>query len=568
MGRNRKRPVYCCDFETTSEKQYEVESKTRVYLWCLKSLDESITHMGVDIKSFMDTLSTLEYSILIYFHNLSFDGEFILWHILEQGYEYQEEIDKSYIAKTFEPIIDEMGSIYCIKIRLENLNVVEIRCSYKLFPKSIEDIGEMVGVKKLKETHNYDELKNYGSINDIPDEEISYISNDVIIMCRLIKYLNEVGINSMTMSTSAYKNWRKDKYMLCKNELIKDENEEINEIVRKSYRGGITKPNNKYCGQLIENAMSFDVNSLYPSVMYENPMPIGMGKIYNTIEECINDKRPLYIVVLAVPYAKVKKGMHSFIGNQSGFSYIRKYSYDDEMYNKTLYLWDKEYKLFNMIYENNAIISKVVGYKCTCNVFKDYIERWYKVKENAKTPAERQLAKLMLNSLYGKFGMNSHRVSKIPYYENGVIKYKYKDNDTTYYDKKIASFITSRARVKYATMMNLCGDDFLYGDTDSVYIKGSEIPKQFKGIIDDKKMGYWAYEGHYKKFKVLKAKCYIKQLDNGEIVRKISGCPTECSHLINFENFEFGLKLEGVKKCKRKVRGGVIIGKTDFTINC
>lgn len=565
--RRKKLPIYCADFETTSLDQYKLEGETKVYLWCIKSLDEKDVGMGIDITSFFEKLESIGQDFILYFHNLTFDGEFILWYLLKNNFECYDEDIKKGVDYGYSPIIDDCGSIYNIKIKLKNI-FVDIRCSYKLFPKSIEDIGEMVGVKKLNETHNYEEMKNYKTLEELPKEELDYISNDVTIMCKLIKYLNSVGITAMTMSSSAYKNWRKDKYHLCKFQLIKDENDEINEIVRKSYRGGITKVNKKYAGKIINNVMSFDVNSLYPSVMYDNPMPIGMGKIYNTIEECKKDNRRLYIVVVVVAYAKVRNGYHSFIGNTSGFTYSRKYEYDDELINKTLYLWDKEYELFNLIYENDSCISKVVGYKQANYVFKDYIDRWYAIKENAKTPAERQLAKLMLNSLYGKFGMNDNRTSKIPvdYNEEGII-YKMVDKLSVYYDKKISSFITSRARVKYATMMNLCGDLFIYGDTDSLYVKGVEIPKQFKNIVDDKKMGYWKYEGHYKRFMALKAKCYIKELDNGIIERKIAGCPKEAVELIDFDNFKVGLKLDNCKKIKRKVVGGIVIGKTNFTIN-
>lgn len=566
---SKKLPVYCADFETTSKKQYEIEGKTRVYLWCLKSVDGKKSSLGVSIDTFFDEISKLEdEKIIVYFHNLSFDGDFILWWLMGNKFTFKNDL-KEYKGdeNCFESTIDEMNNIYQIKVVYKN-KYIDFRCSYKLFPKSIEDIGEMVGIKKLNETHNYEELKNYTSISELPEEEINYINNDVLIMCKLITYLDSVGINALTMSSSAFKNWRKDKYHLYKYQMVKDENEEINEIVRKSYRGGITKVNKKYEGVELFDVISFDVNSLYPSVMYNNPMPIGMGKIYNNIDECINDRRYLYIVVLVVAYAKVKDGFHSFIGTTSGFSYSRKYNYDDELENTILYLWDKEYELFNRIYEGSYCISKVVGYKQAKNVFKDYIDRWYKVKENARTPAERQLAKLMLNSLYGKFGMNEHRVGKIPqgYNEKGII-YGFDENIGAYYDKKIASFITSRARVKYATMMNLCGDSYVYGDTDSLYVIGHEIPELFKDIVDDKKMGYWKYEGHYKHFKALKAKCYIKTLDNGKTERKIAGCPKDAVKYINFDNFNFGLKLEGVKNVKRKVNGGIIIDKTDFTIN-
>ena len=134
-----------------------------------------------------------------------------------------------------------------------------------------------------------------------------------------------------------------------------------------------------------------------------------------------------------------------------------------------------------------------------------------------------------------------------------------------YYDKKVASFITSKARVKYATFMNLCFDKFVYGDTDSIYYLSDKIPDIFKDIVDDKKMGFWKYEGYYPRFKALKAKCYIKEV-NGKINVKVSGCPKECASKINFDNFQIGLKLEDCKKVKRKVKGGIVIDTTDFTI--
>ena len=554
--------IYCADFETTSLAQYQVEGCTRVYLWKIMGVDNLIDEIGIDMDSFISFVSNLG-DATIYFHNLSFDGEFILWWILQNGYRYQEETIDNH---TFNSIIDETGSIYSITIK-HNGYITEFRCSYKLFPKSIKEIGELVGIEKLNETHNYEELKNYKSVEELPEEEIKYITNDVRIMVELIKYLQEKGVKGLTMSSSAYKNWLKDKYSLCKNQMKKSPNEEIVEIVRKSYRGGITKVNQKYAGIEFNDVISFDVNSLYPSVMYENPMPVGDGKIYKTIEEGIKDNRHLFIVVAFVQYAKVRIGRHAFIGNTSGFSYARKYSYDDELYNKMLYLWKDEFELFKLVYDAQYTILKVVGWKKANFVFTDYIDRWYDLKKNARNDVERSLAKLMLNSLYGKFGMNDSRITKIPVSVDEKIEYTTEDNNTTYYYKEVASYITSKARCKLASFMNRCGDNFLYCDTDSVYYIGHEIPEVFKDVVDSKKLGYWKYEGHYTRFKALKAKCYLKQLDNGTIERRIAGCPKECAELITFDNFAPNLKLTNAKKCKKKVKGGIVISTTDFTIN-
>ena len=561
--RKANNPIYCADFETTSYQQYQVEGCTRVYLWKLMGVDNLINQTGVNIESFINFVGSLG-SCVVYFHNLSFDGEFILWYILEEGYTYDENISKE---KTFKSIIDETGSIYAITLRYSQKVTIEFKCSYKLFPKSIKEIGTLVGIDKLDETHDYNEIKNYRTLEEVPEEEINYITNDVRIMVELIKYLQEKGVKGLTMSTSAYKNWLKDKYSLCKNQMKKDTNEEIVEIVRKSYRGGITKVNQKYAGLEFNDVISFDVNSLYPSVMYENPMPVGDGKIYKSVEEGRKDNRHLFIVVAFVQYATVRTGQHAFIGNTSGFSYSRKYSYDDVLENKMLYLWLDEFELFKLVYDAQYEILKVVGWKKANYVFKDYIDRWYKVKENARNDVERSLAKLMLNSLYGKFGMNDSRTTKLPVAVGDTIIYHIMENNTTYYYKEVASYITSKARCKLASFMNRCGDNFLYCDTDSVYYIGHEIPKLFKDVVDPKKLGYWKYEGHYTRFKALKAKCYLKQLDNGTIERRIAGCPKECAELITFDNFAPNLKLSNAKKCKKKVKGGIVIGNTDFTIN-
>ena len=557
-----KNLIYCADFETTSNNQYQVEGETKVYLWRILGVDNLIDQIGISMDSFMSFIAGLGDGV-IYFHNLSFDGEFIIWHLLENNYTYDEELKA---VNTFRSIIDETGSIYSISVKHSNNAVTEFRCSYKLFPKSIKDIGEMVGIQKLNETHDYNEIKHYNSIEELTEEEVKYITNDVRIMVELIRYLQSKDIKGLTMSSSAYKNWQKDKYCLCKNEMKKNENEEVVEIVRKSYRGGITKVNPKYAGIEFNDVISFDVNSLYPSVMYDNPMPIGDGKIYPSLEEGRRDRRHLFIVVALVMYGKVRTGQHAFIGNQSGFSYARKYSYDEVIENKVLYLWEKEWELFKQVYDSEYKILKVVGFKKANNVFKDYIDRWYAVKKNAKNETERSLAKLMLNSLYGKFGMNDSRVTKIPVAIGDTIIYKTIENNTTYYYKEVASYITSMARVKLASFMNKCGDNFLYCDTDSVYYIGHEIPDVFKDVIDPKKLGYWKYEGHYTRFKSLKAKCYLKQLDDGTIERRIAGCPKECAELITFENFAPNLKLTNAKKCKKKVKGGIVIGNTDFTI--
>ena len=547
--RKKKDKLYCADFETTPYKQSLIEKRTRVYLYQIMDVDTKESKVGISIDDFFDYLKSIKYErFIVYFHNLSFDGEFILWYLMEHNYKNVDELVKEH---TFTSLITDDGSIYVIKVKLDNGNVVEFKCSYKLMPNSIKDIGEMFGIPKLDETHNYEEMKNYTSIDEVTDEELMYINNDVRILRELIWYLKNNNMLNITLSSNAYKFWRKDKYMFSKCNLVKPDNPRINEIVDKSYRGGITKVNPQYKGKLVENVISFDVNSLYPSVMYDNSMPIGKGEIYKSVEDGLKNGKKKFIVSVYVSRAKIIDGYQAFIGF-GGFSCATHYVYKECLFNVELNLWLEEFELFKLCYEGEYNIVEVVGFDSANYVFKNYIDYWIEIKNNAtltENLPERNFAKRMLNALYGKFGMNQLRYSKVPVgVSDGEIEYQVKEKMSCYYYKPIASYITSLARCKLVSAIIMCRDRFIYCDTDSIYLKGTELPDI---PIDDVKLGYWKFEHHYLKFKSLKAKCYLKcWVKNGKIVydSSIAGLPKDSRGGINFDNFEDGLKIENAKK--------------------
>ena len=565
--RKKKDKLYCADFETTPYKQSLIEKRTRVYLYQIMDVDTKESKVGISIDDFFDYLKSIKYErFIVYFHNLSFDGEFILWYLMEHNYKNVDELVKEH---TFTSLITDDGSIYVIKVKLDNGNVVEFKCSYKLMPNSISDIGKMFGIPKLNETHNYEEMKNYTSIDDVTDEELMYINNDVRILRELIWYLKNNNMLNITLSSNAYKFWRKDKYMFSKCNLVKPDNPRINEIVDKSYRGGITKVNPQYKGKLVENVISFDVNSLYPSVMYDNSMPVGKGEIYKSVEDGLKNGKKKFIVSVYVSRAKIIDGYQAFIGF-GGFSCATHYVYKECLFNVELNLWLEEFELFKLCYEGEYNIVEVVGFDSANYVFKNYIDYWIEVKNNATLTGnlpERNFAKRMLNALYGKFGMNQLRYSKVPVgVLDGEIEYQVKEKMSCYYYKPIASYITSLARCKLVSAIIMCRDRFIYCDTDSIYLKGTELPDI---PIDDVKLGYWKFEHHYLKFKSLKAKCYLKCWEeNGKIIydSSIAGLPKDSRGGITFDNFEDGLKIENAKKCKVRYKGGIVIKPIEFTI--
>ena len=558
---------YCCDFETTSLKQYEIEGETRVYLYKIVDLKTGKKeHYGVNIEDFIQYIFTEKDILKVYFHNLSFDGSFIIYHLMTTGWKYVDEIKSPTKQPTFTAIIDNFNSIYELTLSKEE-RIIKINCSYKLTGLSIKELGKLVGLDKLNETHNYEELKNYKSIEEVSEEELSYITNDVEIMRQAIIKCYQLGIRGMTKSSACYKLWKHIEWSKIKNEVITEYPENIEHIINASYRGGITMVNKKYQGKVLYDMRNYDVNSLYPSVMYRK-MPIGEPMLGQTDND-IPKNYELRLYHICIVSAKIIKPYIPFIPTSKSFVWKDSYEYPEELTFLELSLWKEEFELFKLYYDADYKILDIVAWKSKERLFDEYLETFKKIKEEAPNPSpERTFAKGCMNSLYGKFAQTTTRISKRPKLVNGLIEYDNFENECgSGYDRKIASIITSYARCVLIMAINKNPKRFVYCDTDSIYVLGDydyDIP------VDAKKLGYWKYEHSYYKFKALKAKCYISVIkggeEDGDMHSAISGLPKEVQNTIKFEEFKDGLTMLDVKKQQCRVKGGIVIVKRPFTI--
>ena len=73
---------FVADFETTSYKYYLQNGYTKVWLYAICDSNAEMKDIGYDIDSFMSTIKKM-YGKTIYFHNLKFDGEFIVSWLIE-----------------------------------------------------------------------------------------------------------------------------------------------------------------------------------------------------------------------------------------------------------------------------------------------------------------------------------------------------------------------------------------------------------------------------------------------------------------------------------------------------
>jgi len=106
-------------------------------------------------------------------------------------------------------------------------------------------------------------------------EENEYIKNDVLIVAKALKVLFDEDLTKMTQGSNSLNDFKE---MLSKSRfehLFPALDYEVDKDLRKSYKGGFTYLNPIYKEKDVENIVNLDVNSLYPSVMYEKKLPFG-----------------------------------------------------------------------------------------------------------------------------------------------------------------------------------------------------------------------------------------------------------------------------------------------------
>ena len=233
-----------------------------------------------------------------------------------------------------------------------------------------------------------------------------------------------------------------------------------------------------------------------------------------------------------------------------------------------LYLTNVDYKLICDTYDLFHV-KHLGGYKFRAmeGMFAEYVDHWYAEKDQCKhigNMAMYYIAKLMLNSLYGKFGSNPEKRSKYPYLdeESDIVKYEtgiYETGKTAYVP--VAAFITSYARDKIIRTAIACGERFVYADTDSVHIIGEEEPNI---DIDEYRLGAFKRESVFDEAKFHRAKCYLESI-GGKIDKKCAGLPKAAKEKLNFDTFHEGAQFEG-KLVPKNIKGGVILEERIFTI--
>ena len=562
---------FTADFETATW----VPDKTWVWAWSLCDIENpENVECGNNIETFFERIKK-EANPYIYFHNLKFDGEFILYYLMTHDFEYVESQEKR--NKTFSTLISDMGLFYSIEVYFEvgkKTKKVTFIDSLKIINQTVESMPKTFKIEENKLEIDYNLPREVGHI--LTSEEEAYVKNDVVIVAKALKYLFDMGLTKMTAGSNALAEYKEIMRLNRFRSFYKPLNYEIDKDIRRAYRGGFTYLNPFYKNKSVGCGEVLDVNSLYPSVMYKEILPFGEPFFYKG--EYVEDKvYPLYIQRLTCSF-KIKNGKiptiqikHSrFIDNE----YLTDSGEEPVALTLTsvdLKLFLEQYDVWDLNYESGWKFKGMRG------LFTEYIDKWIKVKNEATISGNkgmRQVAKIMLNSLYGKFATSLDVQSKIPYLEGDIVKYKLGEKDTkdgVYLP--MGAFITAYARdktirtsqaIKDYSIKKYGVDMYCYSDTDSIHtILPIEELKQFCEI-DDVELGKWAHESSFTRAKFIRQKTYLEEID-GEIQITCAGLPQRCYNQVTWDNFKEGLKVDG-KLSFKHVQGGVILVETEFTI--
>lgn len=600
------------DFETTSAERKKLDGTSHV--WACGLCEVGNPQNVVILRSLPEFIQWCEQQPTndkVYFHNLRFDGNFIVQWLLKNGYNHAPT-PKDKKSRTFTTLISDKGLWYQIeiffKIKGKTVNRVTIQDSLKLIPLSVKAIAKSFQLPIKKGSIDYSAHDFLPEGSPLTKEEEEYLIHDVQIVEHAVNFFHEQGLDRMTIGACALEEFKK---------LIKKKYFKMyfpppfyDADVRKAYKGGFTYLNPKFKNKMLKNMIVLDVNSLYPSVMRGcdgEIMPYGTPIFYRgEYEE--DTLYPLYIQKIRcgfklkpnkIPTIQIKHSMY-YQGNQ----YLTSSDGDRPI----LYLTSVDLKLFFDQYEvyDPEFISgwKFKGINAGA-IFGDYVDKWSEVKIKSKEEGNHGMyliSKLFLNNLYGKFGSAVTMQSKEPYLdEDGRIHFRMGEETTkdgVYI--AMACFITAYSRLKTIRAAQRITDDynagkskiqFVYADTDSLHCISPDHSLPESLDIHPTKLGAWDHEANAVKAKFLRQKCYMEKhiisekaylkamadedtikelysIEDGEFYYTkitVAGMPESCYPRVTFDNFKIGASYPG-KLAHRTVNGGVVLEEIDFTI--
>ena len=363
--------------------------------------------------------------------------------------------------------------------------------SANLFPRlSVEYLGELVGLPKLpmdKQTIKLLSQARPLSFFDSADQEKikRYCMRDAEVVYRAVtlmqEIVNELGGNLHPTLAGCSMDIYRRKYMKWPWPCI---GPVTNETIRPAYYGGRVE---NYITGNAEHVNMFDVTSLYPSVQkdirYPHPSHLSMEVMPNTcgkwletegVAACVIDVPDTFVPIL--PYREGKR-LFFPTGQLQGVWSIM------EIREAMLRGYQLQY------------VDWVISSKVTFNPFHEFIERLFDLRQFFifEKDGAANIIKLLLNSLYGRWGLNPegglYRLVDLETVKSFDDIQGYTTHDINgrlfaygniqsktlppYVNVFFAAQITAAARLKLYDSLVSQETDLVYCDTDSIITRSS-----------------------------------------------------------------------------------------------
>jgi len=609
---------------------------------------------GSNIDSWLEHLLNDKKVYDIAFHNLKFDGNFILPHLYKRGFKYISNNtfmdmwkNGEDLSKCFTHNITTQGQWFNLTIVKETYATpntpafISIWDSLKLFPQTLKEVGAQycTTYKKIEEPQEfYKRIRPVG--HQITDEELLYLKYDCLTLAEALQgQYNTYGTIYRTRASKAfqffkdccttedgesniYKNhyeglqqyeipriqgledWEGAYYRFAPKKVrdyIKNSGKKLIKSfeyyipnyktwldIKQSYRGGISYVNPLYKERdIVGDICVLDVNSMYPYCLRNFPIPFGRmlkrkGKPSNepntTWIACarvsfkLKNEYNLPCIQLKSRYGRewlAESTDWKEYGEMDYFNddilWFTKVDYETylENYDFKVLEWIEHYH-FNQMgnADGKAFIDKYYNQKAQAEQRRNKRmeelgndpARYKQDEEYIKACMERQEAKIIMNSAYGKHGTKYILLSKTSEYLGASEPVRFsaekhdfnkEPDDPSHYYIPYASFVTAYARRMLVKTWNSFKGKALYCDTDSIHFLGSEddIPSELASEVDwlaTGELGKWKVEGKFIAGRYIRSKTYIEIDKNDKPHITCAGATAQVKELMTWDNFRTG----------------------------
>lgn len=510
----------------------------------------------------------------VYIHNLSrFDGIFLLKIIARIGAKngntpkviYRDGNIMKITLKSGGGLLYFYDSLLLLPSSLRglgkafNVNVEKSYFPYTFTTKErLDYIGPVPEYSYFKDLglKEYNIILSNIKLWNLKRETLLYLEKDIISLHQIILEFSNKMYNNLqvditkrpTIASIALQVYRTK--FLSPNSNIPLTLGNLYKDIKQAYFGGIVDVYKPYGKDLYY----YDINSLYSHSMIKD-MPVGNPSYVEGELDLMTSFGFYFAEIeapkgLDIPVLPVKRDGRTLCptGSFSGWYF------SEEL---------KEAQL-----EYGYKVKIIRGYQYERGViFHEYINHFYNIKMNA-SGADRTIAKLMLNSLYGKFGMspdmetveiiqsgskaeskyiNTNLSDRFSLGENiELIRYTESESD----DERelnisvgLSAAIAAYSRITINRYKYIKGNECFYSDTDSVVLQQPLPDREVGKALGQMKLEY----GGIKEGIFLAPKVYGLRLESGETITKIKGLNTE----ITFNEMKKLLKEEERLKLRK-----------------